>query len=619
MARPTNFTAAGKVASYLSQLNPIPRFPEYTGPYKVGTVDVEIPVSELESPAPAPADASEIETIQFRIFYPAQPDSEGKRITWLPAPQRDHLSAYIKFLGVGTFWAQAASFLPRHLHYTSIPVIKNAPLLEPETPNKRWPTAIFSHGLGGNRNAYSQIAGSVASHGVVVVCPEHRDGSAVVSFVRMPSEQKQDQYSFFRRQDARLVIPYRRIPHEVTDEIHELRNEQLRVRLWELGLVHEAVLALDDDDDDGSGPRFTNLNASTPPQALAQFARKLHVRDPGSIVFMGHSFGAATTVQFLKSVYYADHPDVTSMGQDRLYAPASCSKVRKQVTPRTVAVLLDMWCFPLLAKTTKPLFDLPLPAYGASATGAADADDDNAPPPPGGGALLAVASEDFFKWKEHLHATARALSPDPRAATVSARAFESGPSESGSGSRRRPVLERPRFFYVRKAAHLNQSDFGVLFPLLTRRVFGSEEPERALRLNLRAVLQVLRENGVPVARTCAADLVDGGCGVGGDKLAAAADSDSEGADSDGERVGGVGLDGTDDDKAIFGFGGVDAWERVDIVGMGQVVDEDGKEKKGDEVAEKQEPEMAGAIEPGAAAGGETVAGETPRVASATAA
>ncbi len=109
MAQETKFTASERVASYLSRLNPIPRLPEYTGPYKVGTVDVEIPIADLKSTAPAPADAAEIETIQFRIFYPAQPDSEGKRITWLPAPQRDHLSAYIKFLGVGPFWAQAAS------------------------------------------------------------------------------------------------------------------------------------------------------------------------------------------------------------------------------------------------------------------------------------------------------------------------------------------------------------------------------------------------------------------------------------------------------------------------------------------------------------------------------
>lgn len=110
----TGFTASEKIASYLSRLNPIPRLPEYTGPYAVGTVDVEIPVADLESPAPTPPGvaAAEIETIQFRVYYPAHPAAAaegGQRITWLPAPQRDHLSAYIKFLGVGTFWAQAAS------------------------------------------------------------------------------------------------------------------------------------------------------------------------------------------------------------------------------------------------------------------------------------------------------------------------------------------------------------------------------------------------------------------------------------------------------------------------------------------------------------------------------
>lgn len=102
-------TASEKFASYLSRLNPIPTLPEYTGPYGVGTVDVEIPTADLESPGPAPPEAADIETIQFRVFYPTLPGAEGQRITWLPAPQRDHLSAYIKFLGIGTFWAQAAS------------------------------------------------------------------------------------------------------------------------------------------------------------------------------------------------------------------------------------------------------------------------------------------------------------------------------------------------------------------------------------------------------------------------------------------------------------------------------------------------------------------------------
>ena len=42
------------MTSFLSYLNPIPSFPAYTGPYNVGTVDVELPVSELHSPAPSP-------------------------------------------------------------------------------------------------------------------------------------------------------------------------------------------------------------------------------------------------------------------------------------------------------------------------------------------------------------------------------------------------------------------------------------------------------------------------------------------------------------------------------------------------------------------------------------
>jgi len=103
--------ATAKLTSYLSRLNPVPGFPEYTGPHKVGTVDVEIAVSELESPGPAPANAAGIHTVQFRIFYPARPDSTGKRISWLPAPQRNHVSAYTKFLGLTPILAEIVSYV----------------------------------------------------------------------------------------------------------------------------------------------------------------------------------------------------------------------------------------------------------------------------------------------------------------------------------------------------------------------------------------------------------------------------------------------------------------------------------------------------------------------------
>lgn len=102
-------STATKLANYLSQLNPIPTFPEYTGPYKVGTVDVEIPVSELESPSPTPDNAADIPTVQFRVFYPAKPDSNGKKISWLPAPQRQHVSAYTQFIGIKPMLADLVS------------------------------------------------------------------------------------------------------------------------------------------------------------------------------------------------------------------------------------------------------------------------------------------------------------------------------------------------------------------------------------------------------------------------------------------------------------------------------------------------------------------------------
>jgi platelet-activating factor acetylhydrolase len=114
MPTPIPKSAAEKVSTYLSKaslsrLSPVPAFPEYSGLYKVGTVDVEIPVSELEAPSPAPGTAKNIHTVQFRIFYPAPADTKEKQIPWLPAPQRLTVSAYTQFLGVGPMLASVLS------------------------------------------------------------------------------------------------------------------------------------------------------------------------------------------------------------------------------------------------------------------------------------------------------------------------------------------------------------------------------------------------------------------------------------------------------------------------------------------------------------------------------
>jgi platelet-activating factor acetylhydrolase len=99
------------MAPFASSLNPVPVFPQYTGPYKVGTIDVELPVSGLESPSPAPDGTSEIHTVLFRIFYPAVPEPRAKRVSWLPAPQRLHIAAYTQFVGAGTTLASLLSYV----------------------------------------------------------------------------------------------------------------------------------------------------------------------------------------------------------------------------------------------------------------------------------------------------------------------------------------------------------------------------------------------------------------------------------------------------------------------------------------------------------------------------
>lgn len=86
------------MASFFSRLSPVPSFPDYTGPYKVGTLDVEIPTSQIASTFSIPD--SSVSSVSFRIFYPCeQPSKPPQPVYWLPEPQREFFKAYTKFLG----------------------------------------------------------------------------------------------------------------------------------------------------------------------------------------------------------------------------------------------------------------------------------------------------------------------------------------------------------------------------------------------------------------------------------------------------------------------------------------------------------------------------------------
>lgn len=302
---------------------------------------------------------------------------------------------------------------------------------------------IFSHGLGGTRNAYSHICGSLASHGLVVAAVDHRDGSAPISFIRekVGSQGK--------------PVDYMKLPHQTSPEVEEKRLMQLKIRCWEMGLVHDSLLRLD------GGDNVSNYSATNSSEdRLTDFAGQLDIHTPGKIAWCGHSFGAATVVQFVKSVFYSG---------STLYSPPSSMPISQQITASSPVSLLDLWAMPLLFSSTASLWSKPLPAYSAV---------DGAGSPP-----LAILSEAFFKWKANFREIVHAVSP-----------------RSGVHS-----TIQPNIFYPVASAHLSQSDFGPLFPWLTKKALKADEPDRTLRLNVRAILETLRRRGISIADTSELD------------------------------------------------------------------------------------------------------------------
>jgi platelet-activating factor acetylhydrolase len=261
-------------------------------------------------------------------------------------------------------------------------------------------------------------------------------------------------------------VEYKKVAHQASTEVYEARDEQLRVRLWELGLIHDALLKIDE--------RIALSNVAEDHKkhrGLTMFANKLAVQEPGSISFAGHSFGAATMVQFVKSTFYR------SGGEDPnyrpLFTPSDNSSIVKQVTPASPVILLDLWTLPIQSPATTWLRKHPMPCYHSRE---------------GGSSLLAILSEAFYKWSTNLNETKKIVAKPTSA---------ENPNKDQPG---------PHIFYPISSAHLSQSDFGVLFPWLTTKVFGAKEPERVLRLNARAILQLLRNNKIEVASTSAEDL-----------------------------------------------------------------------------------------------------------------
>ena len=459
---------------------PVPSLPASPGPYKVGSCVYEIPITDLPSTSPVPD--PNITTLRFRLFYPTAFDASSTQpIYWLPQPQKEWAKAYAEFSGASGLMSYIFSSLTGLLRYTTISAVANAPLLSQDSV---FPLLIFSHGLGGNINTYSSILLALASCGIVCATPEHRDGSSPIAFITGEASE------------GSRSIRYRKLSHKATPENMEARNSQLRIRLWELELLYSALVQLN------AGKAVCNIAPESSKVTLPTFESAFNLA-PAAVTWAGHSFGAATIFQFVKSVFWSqtlpssDGEDPNRAEQQPLYTPAENGELADQITAESPVVLLDMWTMPLANGVTKWLWEQPLPCHSRSQV------TDERDILPVRTKTISVMSEAFLKWGGNFAKTKAALSARPADLELERQLH----NNEGGGAKEAALVsslsdsseEGPiRLYYVPKSAHLNQSDFGVLFPRVSKYLAKAEEPNRTIWLNVRAILQLMREAGLKV-------------------------------------------------------------------------------------------------------------------------
>lgn len=198
------------IAAILSMLFPALRLPHIRGPYRVGVIDLFLPVNmpKPDSFSNTPtrngiADqertSGELQLSNYqqyttaRIFYPTF-DSERRTMPYLDDEMAPLLcNALMKFGAPSPL--KCAGWLLHTWRQIRIPAARNAPMLpfqarktqlsnrDDSCQGKKlqgWPVAVYSHGWKGNAATYSFMGLSLAANGFVCLMPDHRDGSAPV-------------------------------------------------------------------------------------------------------------------------------------------------------------------------------------------------------------------------------------------------------------------------------------------------------------------------------------------------------------------------------------------------------------------------------------------------------
>ncbi|KAK3112278.1 hypothetical protein LTR53_011609 [Teratosphaeriaceae sp. CCFEE 6253] len=287
--------------------------PEYTGEYKVGTIDVEVPVEKRNISDVKFRDngkpAFELETVLFSLYYPAVKDrrSQKPHHLWFPKPIALQAEGYARLARINNFftnslftvglWTLAGS--------TSIPAEVDVPIhgtartyhnYDVEHPIDdyglpEFPVIVFSHGFASSRTDYSQYCGELASRGYVVAAIEHRDGSGPGSVVMRSDGTTMNRLLF----SASELEP--------SPETPEFKVMQLAYRQAE---IEETVRVLRQIND-GIGHDIYQTNTRQEGRDLAEWQGRLNL---DRVIISGHSYGATGAMQALRGGHTPERPFV---------------------------------------------------------------------------------------------------------------------------------------------------------------------------------------------------------------------------------------------------------------------------------------------------------------------
>jgi platelet-activating factor acetylhydrolase len=290
--------------------------PQHTGPYAVGAINIEVPVSPARIIDSARFKgtgeaAFKLRTVLFTLYYPANNDTARERAArhpWISPPLSLRAAGYAKAAHISNRFTDAlfTGALRALAGSVTIPAAVDVPLSDHASRESKFatswdkeeteqqvltqslsghPVIIFSHGTVSTGGDYSHFAGELAARGYVVALVEHRDGSGPGSVIKRQGEPDQ----------TRLIFDVSEVESAEGGEVsvEDFHKAQLNFREAEIEETVRVLKMIND----GRGADVFEQNPHGEGSDLANWAGRLNTDE---MIVAGHSYGATGALQALR-------------------------------------------------------------------------------------------------------------------------------------------------------------------------------------------------------------------------------------------------------------------------------------------------------------------------------